>query len=347
MIKIVHLVPYDGIGGVESAARTLQNVQQGNIDFHVRYIVEKLSREKNINSLYNPFLFLSSAWSFRGQAVDVLIVSLWRASIVGLLVKLFYPRTKLITFLHSERDVNIFDYLFSRASLWFSSQIWADSEATIRGRVSSSYRLRCRLISFVTRDITPLPLKQVEPVFIFWGRITHEKGIDRAMLIFAEILKKHSGARFLVVGPDGGALSKLQKLRQTTGLAESVIFKGIASFEQIISYAAEASFYMQASMIEGMAMSVVESMQLGLVPIVTPVGEVGAYCHHGKNSVIIDTDEQAVEDVLRVLSSNESYQALRSMAIASWKQQPLYRDSVLNACRSIVEQDFAFSEGIH
>ena len=88
-------------------------------------------------------------------------------------------------------------------------------------------------------------------------------------------------------------------------------------------------------------------MQLGLVPIVTPVGEVGAYCHHGKNSVIIDTDEQAVEDVLRVLSSNESYQALRSMAIASWKQQPLYRDSVLNACRSIVEQDFAFSEGIH
>ena len=48
-----------------------------------------------------------------------------------------------------------------------------------------------------------------------------------------------------------------------------------------------------------MAFSVVEAMQLGLVPVVTAVGEIRAYCHNGQNAVRIETDEQAVEDVLQ------------------------------------------------
>ena len=40
---------------------------------------------------------------------------------------------------------------------------------------------------------------------------------------------------------------------------------------------ANASFYLQTSKFEGFAMSVVESMMMGLVPVVTPVGEIGRY----------------------------------------------------------------------
>ena len=41
------------------------------------------------------------------------------------------------------------------------------------------------------------------------------------------------------------------------------------SFDEIKKYAKKSSFFIQSSIAEGMAMSVLESMQLGLVPIVT------------------------------------------------------------------------------
>ena len=118
-----------------------------------------------------------------------------------------------------------------------------------------------------------------------------------------------------------------------------MIFKGQVTFDEIICYACQASFYLQTSVLEGFAMSVVESMQLGLVPVVTPVGEIGFYCINGKNAVIVDSDKQAAEDVLSLLASNDHYQSLRTMAIATWKDHVLYQDSVLNACKDIVESE--------
>ena len=341
MYKIVHLVPYDGIGGVETAAKTMMHVYDGNIDFEVKYIFDSKnkSRKQIIKSTYNPIKLLSAALGFRKNTLDVLIVSLWRSQIVGLLVKLFKPRTKLVTFLHSAKDAHLLDSIFCRVSLLFSSQIWADSEATSKGRLSSSNQRRCLIISFVTKSIDALPVKTVEPVFMFLGRINSTKGLDRSIMIFAEILKKYATARFFVLGPDDGSLNEIKKLCRTIGLLESVIFKGQVTFDEIICYACQASFYLQTSVLEGFAMSVVESMQLGLVPVVTPVGEIGFYCINGKNAVIVDSDKQAAEDVLSLLASNDHYQSLRTMAIATWKDHVLYQDSVLNACKDIVESE--------
>ena len=348
MYKIVHLVPYDGIGGVETAARTMKLVQQENLDFEVRYICDgkNKTRAQTIKSTYNPFRLLSAALRLHGESVDVLIVSLWRSLIVGIFVKLLKPRIKLVTFLHLAKDAHLLDSITHQASFLLSSQIWADSEATLRGRLSSSKQHHCKVISFVTKSIEASPLKKVEPVFTFWGRLNKQKGLDRAIRIFSAIHKQYPTARFLVIGPDDGDSTDIKNLCFTMGLGESVTFEGVASFAEITSYAAQASFYLQTSVVEGMAMSVVESMQLGLVPVVTPVGEIGTYCQHGYNAVLVDSDKKAVEDVLSLLDSNDRYQALRSKAIATWNDRPLYRDSVLNACRSIVEEEGFTPEGV-
>jgi glycosyltransferase involved in cell wall biosynthesis len=94
--------------------------------------------------------------------------------------------------------------------------------------------------------------------------------------------------------------------------------------------------YLQTSNFEGMAMSVVEVMQMGLVPVVTFVGEIAAYCRNGCNAVIVESERQTVADLIRLLDSNELYQALRSAAIATWDDKPLYRDSMLDACRALL-----------
>lgn len=344
--KVVHLVPLDVIGGVESAARTMVSVQEEQIDFNVEYIYKKISQSKGIKLLYNLLLLLPTVWRLQSLKPDILIVSLWRSSLVGVLVKLLRPGIKLVTFIHLERDVHLFDYLFTRVSLLFSHQIWADSEATIKGRLSPAQRQRSRVISFVCRRIEALPPKMTAPVFIFWGRITHQKGLDRAIRIFAAVYKKKTDARFLIVGPDGGVLSDLKKLCFELDLAESVTFLGAASHDQIVRYAAQALFYLQTSLIEGMAMSVVEAMQMGLVPVVTPVGEIASYSEDGRNAVIVESDDKAVEDILSLLGSNERYQALRTSAIQTWKDKPLYRESVLEACQMLIKGDLSLKKRV-
>jgi glycosyltransferase involved in cell wall biosynthesis len=84
-----------------------------------------------------------------------------------------------------------------------------------------------------------------------------------------------------------------------------------------------------------MAMSVVEAMQLGLVPVVTPVGEIPRYCLNGLNSIIVSDDERAVEDVLLALNKAETFQSLRRNAIATWDEIPVYKDSVIEACLAL------------
>jgi len=333
IIKIIHLIPYDGIGGVETAARTMLHVRDENIDFNVSYICTKTSREKSLKSTYNPFSLIISFLSICRKDVDVLIVSLWRSLIVGILVKIFKPKIILITFLHLESNAHFIDYICHKISLFLSTHIFADSDATKRGRLSPSMQKKCSVISFVSKRIDPLSMHEVNTNFIFWGRITPQKGLNRAIKIFNEIHKKYSKAHYWIIGPDGGSLIEIKSLLETLGLTESVTFIGPSTYDEILIYARQASFYLQTSLVEGMAMSVMESMQLGLVPIVTPVGEIISYCHEGKNAIIVNSDNKTVDDVLSLLANNDSYQLLRANAIATWQNKKLYRDSVLETCR--------------
>ena len=85
-------------------------------------------------------------------------------------------------------------------------------------------------------------------------------------------------------------------------------------------------------------MSVVEAMQLGLVPVVTPAGEIQHYCRHNVNSVIIEDDDRAVEDVARLIDNTSDYSALRAAAIAQWQHARLYRESILEAATELVAE---------
>ena len=48
-------------------------------------------------------------------------------------------------------------------------------------------------------------------------------------------------------------------------------------------------------------MSVVEAMQLGLVPVVTNVGEISRYCIDNFNSVIYKSDIETFDDISKLL----------------------------------------------
>ena len=84
-------------------------------------------------------------------------------------------------------------------------------------------------------------------------------------------------------------------------------------------------------------MSVVEAMQLGLVPVVTPVGEIARYCHEGHNALLVTDPESTARRIMHVISTPGLYSSLRDKAIATWFDAPLYRDDFLARCSDLLK----------
>ncbi|MEM7353722.1 MAG: glycosyltransferase, partial [Acidobacteriota bacterium] len=96
-----------------------------------------------------------------------------------------------------------------------------------------------------------------------------------------------------------------------------------------------ARFFLQLSSQEGMAMSVVEAMQLGLVVIVTPVGEIASYCNDMDNGVIYDGARTTLPKVEALLREPGAYRRLSQAAVQTWSHQTLYADDFVEAAKEL------------
>ena len=335
MAFVTHLIPYDGIGGVERAARSMSSITTGDISFRVETIFPPSASQRPW-VVWNPLHILRTVRRLRLLHPDLVILSLWRAYFIGILVKLLRPSVRLVVFLHCPKDVHLLDRMLTRLAARLADRVWADAHETLARRLPALSAGKGEVISFVTERIDLLRNEPVRPVFVFWGRIQAQKGLSRSLRLFAEVLAQRPDACFYIIGPDGGALAQIRSLTVVDGLGPAVQFLGPMDFSGIREVAGMASFYLQTSELEGMGMSVVEAMQLGLVPVVTPVGEIGHYARQGKNAVVVRDDATAVAEVLALLDDDARFQTMRQGAIATWAEQPLYRDSVLAACRALL-----------
>lgn len=339
MQKVVHLIPYDGIGGVEAAARTMADARHAFIKFRLQYIFPKvLSREDRLHT-FNLLQIWKTARALATENPDILIVSLWRSAIAGIIVRLLNPRVKLVLFLHNSADAHGIDYLATRLAASVSNEIWSDSDASLKGRIKVNPHTKQRVISFMAHRIDPCAeYIKVSPKFIYWGRLSAQKNLRRAITIFSQIYRARPDATYLIIGPDGDQAAEARTLVQELGLSNSVRFAGPLSFQEICREARGACFYLQTSLHEGMAMSVVEAMQLGLVPVVTPVGQIARYCREKENGILVDNDHRATEAVLDLLSNEVQFDRLRQGALKEWQNKLLYRESMLEACAALLSK---------
>jgi glycosyltransferase involved in cell wall biosynthesis len=310
----------------------MTEVDPGDFTFRVQTIF----RSPPPSLPLEPFAALACLLRLARQPPDILIVSLWRAVALGLLVKLLRPRVRLVLFLHLAVDAHPLDRWINRRAARKAEVVWADSRATLDERMPRLTQGKGRVIPFLSARIDPLPMRRPGPNFIFWGRLHSSKRVDRALEIFARVRARFAKARFTIVGPDRGALPALREKARALCVDEVVEFTGPLDFGAIRQRAAEASFFLHTSDAEGMAVSVVEAMQLGLVPVVTAVGEIAAYAQDGINAVIVRQDAEAVAEVIALLNDERRYGEIRSRAIATWQDKPLYSDSVIEACRELL-----------
>lgn len=336
MKKVIHLIPYDGIGGVESAAHTMEGIKDNHLNFKVIYIFKEQNNKRNYFSSLSLIRITKSVFKLLKINPDLVIVSLWRSCIVAILFKVLSPKTKIVLFLHYPHDYHLADKIITKMMALISHSLWADSKDTLNSRITTFPDNNTDVISFVARKFQPLEQNTFKPNFIYWGRLHEQKCISRAINIFSKIQSKYPKAIYTIIGPDGGSLAKLKNQVNEMGIQESVRFAGPMSINSIKKLSSEASFYLQTSKLEGMAMSVVEAMQLGLLPIVTPVGEIKNYCTDSINSLHIIDTETVIKSICNILEDRSLYNLMRSRAIAQWQSHEIYSESVIRASKKIL-----------
>ena len=333
-LKICHLVPSYYGGGVEAAAGTFNSYSSEKFLFNVYFIKKNNNQNKCIN-------FLKTIKYLFKEKPDVILTSLWKSNFLSLLYKLFNKKAKLILFFHSTKNIHLLDELMTNLTALCSFEIWADSEITMLERINSLRffnifqkiffkNKKRRVISFVKEKLKPLYQKSCKAKFIYWGRLSPNKNIDKAIKLFSEIHKFYPDSTFLIIGPDNGVKDFLYSIIRKKNLSEHVFIFDFMKFSKIRSYANKASFFIQLSSYEGMAMSVSESMQLGLIPIVTNVGQIKIYCKNLFNSLIYkENQKEVIKNILEIISSESAYKRLRENSINTWTNSSTYKADLI------------------
>jgi glycosyltransferase involved in cell wall biosynthesis len=338
---VLHIVPADGVGGVELAARHAASRQHGELGLVILDGPTKDPLPPPEHAFHcngrpgGPGSALRALAHVRRIRPKVVVFSLWKTWLAFLLIKAFAPGVRVVTFLHCDKPNHAIDEALTNLMARLSDQVWADSPETLRARLPQGVPMaQTRTISFLLRRLGAVA-RAPKPSFVFWGRIKRQKRVDLAVSLVARI----PGSHLLLIGPDGGEEALVRRLAETLGVADRITFSGARVFEDIPGMVKGHAFYIQCSTHEGMSMSTVEAMQMGLVPVVTPVGEIARYCRDGDNAIVYRNEEQAAADITSVLADPKTYARLSAAAIDQWAKAPLYDEDFMAAARDLAARD--------
>ena len=362
-INVIHIVHDLSVGGVEEAIRSYfsedaksmsdPGCAEGEIDLQVATLsnafnfdainknVRILERRFKFNGINNPLNFFHFLLFCISKKPDVFICSLWRSSLIGCFLKLF-TKAQVVCFLHNESYKNIVDHFLHVLFMRFADSIFVDSERTMESLVKLRHRYKTHVISFVTQPPErisgcqfPICSKCFSPNFVFWGRLSKQKNIVRACKFFSFLKKNlYPNAKFWIIGPDGGQLQDINNAVSSLLIMDSIFITGYMDKQAIQKLVLEEnlSFYLQLSNHEGMAMSVVESMSMGLIPIVTPVGQIQDYIKDGENGFFVDFDNVSqwheMAGRLDAIQNGVGFDVIRRTALNHWNNVITYHDDL-------------------
>ena len=122
LVRAVHLVPYDGVGGVETASRAMADRIYGNVEFSKLYLVRKsdVPSKASYSSENDPRYYWRALRELLAAKPALVIASLWRCYAVLIIFKILRPGTRVVTFLHYPANVHWLDCVCSGLAMLLS-----------------------------------------------------------------------------------------------------------------------------------------------------------------------------------------------------------------------------------
>ncbi len=155
-----------------------------------------------------------------------------------------------------------------------------------------------------------------EKVIITVSRLVEKNGL--ADLIKAMVFLKNNCSqpfKLLIVGdaePHITLESGLKRLTQELGLSSDVIFTGAVKNEDVSHYLSLANVFVRPSLSEGLGISFLEAMSVGLPVIATPVGGIPDFLEDGKTGLFckVGDPEDIARKILLIFNDNSLRQSI-------------------------------------
>lgn len=271
---------------------------------------------------------------------DLLVCSLWRASLTGVVVKKLRKSVRLLSFVHSTNFFHIPDRLFTTLALANADGILTDSKA-VSDFVLRSFRPKVSIqkVSFFIQPTPPqrtnAPLNSGKGIrFIYLGRLDPVKNIPLAIDTIQYLRSEGIDASLDIFGRMNSYWDDIAAHIEMRNLEPFVQFKDELNPAAKLGIFKNYNFLIQMSRAEGMAMSVAEAMQNGVVCVVTPVGEIPNYSEDMKTAIFMDSSnsrswQSSLKKIQRVCGSPELYETLSKNCWANFANVRTYADSLV------------------
>lgn len=107
------------------------------------------------------------------------------------------------------------------------------------------------------------------PTVLFLARIQERKRPEDFVAAMPAVLAEHPDARFVLAGPDTGALAGTLRLARELGVLDSLDHVGPLGHEEVLAAGRQADVYVLPSIEEPLGVSVLEAMSVGTPVVIT------------------------------------------------------------------------------
>ncbi|MGR5154514.1 glycosyltransferase [Photobacterium swingsii] len=294
MNKVIHVINAMEIGGVEVGVLSLLKssrskdynvvtVKGCDSDLYESLSVDEKARLHICDGYFNALMMILK---LKPQLV---ITSLWRAHLVGLVFGFFKPKIKRVHFEHNAGFSHIVDNYVTRLSVFFADFVFCDSKQSQSWLNNPDKSLVVPMnVSFSSGKKTT----KFDPLnFVFVGRFCKQKNILKSIQFVEKLNLSGLHSTLDLYGRDDGELDKLRSYVNVNGLCELVCFHKSIQPTEVEDEMKKYNFYLQTSDFEGMSISVYQSIKNGLLPVVTPVGEIPKYTENGVNAFYLSAND--------------------------------------------------------
>lgn len=191
--------------------------------------------------------------------------------------------------------LNVIGHLIEKASFSFyrNIQFWTDAPSTIDELTKMGIpRSMCVAIPCPIGNkalVNPAP-KEVDPTFLFVGRLVPMKGVEDAITAFSYLKRRFSKAKLWIIGQGEDQYVKtLQQKVKDLHLEESVYFLGFVPFEKKLALMRRAHLLLHPSVKEGWGLVVLEAASQATPTVGYNVSGLKDTIIHGETGMLVTT----------------------------------------------------------
>lgn len=355
--KLVYIIHGLAVGGAELAALSAfptllkhyhlqvyvlgksNTILMNGLEANVRAAMVHFPYPTWLYPLYLPLVY----WRLRRFKPELVIASLWKSIMPALLYKLARRKIRFFLLIHSTLFYHVLDRVVTMWGLRVADTVFADSASTKRfvqgvSGPDTNIQVLSFLIARTPEVIAPGDFSQGFRFFSV-SRLNPVKRMPLAVGVIAALRDRGLAVSLDIFGrPDGDSQAVANEIARH-GLGNVVTMRGELPPEKKAEIYMHYNAYIQMSAHEGMAMSVVEAMQRGMLCVLTPVGEIPNYANDKVSAVFLEVahgevTKASLEKLLAILRDAAKCTSIAAQAQQTFSGKPVFASSLFHALES-------------